>query len=159
MCKNSVLMRDVVCKYHPEFIKSKSIKKLAMTMPTRFNIEFLIEETLAFVGKIELLSGYGFDFSDGSDSKTTSVLQNHRCASIENIDTKIGALRVTCYNPHTDSVDFFYIPHRYIQSLVTARRSKTGCGRIMFYFNKNGTYGKFEQFRVSDFESLAQANY
>ena len=55
MSKNLVLMRDVICIYHPEFRISKDLRAYGMKHPEIFNVERLIEESLAAVGPYEFV--------------------------------------------------------------------------------------------------------
>ena len=159
MSKNLVLMRDVICLYHPEFRKSKDLRAYGMQHYDIFNVERLIEESLASVGPYQFVDEEGYDFTDFSDSKTTTVNANTRVAEIGNVETKIGALRITTYNPHKDATDYFFVPKAHL------KRVKQPCygnsshkERIKFTFStKSDSYGWFEDYRVDNFVELALA--
>ena len=160
MSKNLVLMRDVICVYHPSFNSSCDLRKFGLEMPDRFNIERLIEETLAAIGPYHYVDEAGYDFTDYSDSKTTTINANTRVGSISSVETKIGALRITAYNPFKDAADFFYVSKRdlkYVKSPcygINAHKE-----RILFsYTPKGDTYNMFEDYRVKDFRALARAS-
>ena len=46
MDKNTVLLRDVIIKHHPEFIQQQELSNFCMKYSEMFNIEKLIEHTL-----------------------------------------------------------------------------------------------------------------
>jgi hypothetical protein len=161
MNKQAVFMRDVVCEYHPDFKSNSSLKQFALAMPARFNIELLIEETLAHVGGMQFVDESGYDFlPDYSDSKTVTVNRNSRVAEISSVETKIGAIRITAYNPFKGSCDYFFVPRAsvaLVKEPCYARKSVLK-ERIKFTYSSRGDhYGKFEQYRVASFPALALA--
>lgn len=159
MSKNLVLMRDVVCIYHPEFKISRDLRAYGMKHCDIFNIERLIEESLAAVGPYEFVDKEGYDFTDLSDSKTTTINLKTRVATISSVETKIGALRITAFNPLKDSADYFYVSKRdvkYVKRPCYGNDSHKE--RIQFTYGKKGDYGMFEDYRVGSFADLARAN-
>jgi hypothetical protein len=160
MSKNLVLMRDVICIYHPEFRISKDLRTYGMKHPDIFNVERLIEESLAAVGPYRFVDCEGYDFTDFSDSKTTTINANTRTATVGSVETKIGALRITAYNPFKQSADYFYVSKRnmkYVKSPCYGVNDHKE--RILFkYSTKGDAYGMFEDYRVNTFEDLARAN-
>ena len=159
MSKSLVLMRDVISIYHPEFRKSKDLRTYGIKHPDIFNIERLVEESLAAVGPYEFVDQEGYDFTDLSDSKTTTINANTRVGTISSVETKIGALRITAYNPFKESADYFYVSKRdmkYVKSPCYGNNDHKE--RILFkYSTKSDAYGMFEDYRVKSFEELAQA--
>jgi hypothetical protein len=153
-------MRDVICVYHPSFNSSRDLQKFGLEMPERFNIERLIEETLAAVGPYRYVDKEGYDFTDYSDSKTTTINANTRVGTIGSVETKIGALRITAYNPFKEAADFFYDSKRdlkYVKSPCYGVNDHKE--RIVFtYSSKSDAYGMFEDYRVKDFRELACAS-
>jgi len=161
MSKNLVLMRDVICVYHPEFVKSADLRRYGLKHSDIFNIERLIEESLAAIGPYEFVDEIGYDFTDLSDSKTTTININTGVGSIGSVETKIGSLRITAYNPYKEATDYFFVPTDQVPLV------KSPCygvndhkERILFKYSKkfNDSYGGFEKYRVGDFKSLALAN-
>jgi hypothetical protein len=152
-------MRDVICIYHPEFRVSKDLRAYGMKHPEIFNVERLIEESLAAVGPYELVDREGYDFTDLSDSKTTTINANTRIGTISSVETKIGALRITAYNPFKESTDYFYVSKRdlkYVKSPCYGNNDHKE--RIVFTYSKKGdTYNMFEDYRVKSFQELATA--
>ena len=152
-------MRDVICIYHPRFRNSPDIKRFGLECPEHFNIERLIEESLAAVGPYRFVDEDGYDFSDLSDSKTTTINANTRVATISNVETKIGALRITAYNPFKESVDYFYVSKRdlkYVKSPCYGVHDHKE--RIKFTYSSRGdAYGMFEDYRVKSFTDLAKS--
>jgi hypothetical protein len=160
MSKNLVLMRDVICLYHPSFKVSPDLRKFGLEMPERFNIERLIEESLADNGKLKFIDADGYDFlPDYSDSKTTTININTRRAEIGNVETKIGPLRITAYNPHKDGVDYFYVPKAHLKRVrEPCYGNNSHKERIQFGFSsKSDSYGWFDDYRVDSFAKLARA--
>ena len=156
MSKNHVLMRDVICLYHPEFKSSSDLRTCGMKYPELFNIERLIEESLAAVGPYSFVNQSGYDFSDFSDSKTVTVNANSRYAEITGVENKIGALRITAYNPFTQSVDFFYVPKSKMSFVKLPCYGKNSHKeRLRFSYCLDRTYGYMEQLRESNFINLA----
>jgi hypothetical protein len=160
MSKSLVLMRDVICVYHPSFSSSRDLQKFGLEMPERFNIERLIEETLAALGPYRYVDEEGYDFTDYSDSKTTTINANTRVGTVGSVETKIGALRITAYNPFKESADYFYVSKRdmkYVKSPCYGVNDHKE--RIVFTYSKKGdNYGIFEDYRVKDFRELALAS-
>lgn len=159
MTRETVLMRDLICIYHPEFVISRDMRRCGLHRPDLFNVERLVEESLAAVGGYEFVDADYFDFSDFSDSKTTTVNLKTRQVEIGNVEGKIGALRITAYNPHRDRLDFFYVPARdldYVRSPCYGKQAHKE--RIKFRWNHhNDHFNWFEDFRLSSFVELAQA--
>ena len=159
MSKSLVLMRDVICIYHPEFRVSKDLRAYGMKHPDIFNVERLVEESLAAVGPYEFVDQDGYDFTDLSDSKTTTINANTRTGTIGSVETKIGALRITAYNPFKESADYFYVSKRdmkYVKSPCYGVNDHKE--RILFKWSEKGdTYNMFEDYRVKSFEDLARA--
>ena len=161
--KNYVLMRDVITKHHPMFADSKSLREWGLAKPQLFNIESLIEETLAAVGGYDFVDAAGYDFNDScqSDSKTTSVNIKTRVVEVKNVESKIGALRITIFNPLKDSIDFMFIPS---DNRVKLARACYGTSmfkqRLLMSWNSDcDHYNMFEQFRMPTFNDLAQATH
>ena len=153
-------MRDVICVYHPSFSTSADLQKFGLEMPDRFNIERLVEETLAAVGPYSYVDQEGYDFTDYSDSKTTTINANTRVGTVGSVETKIGALRITAYNPFKDAVDFFFVSRQelpYVKSPCYGVNNHKE--RIVFSYSKKGDhYGLFEDYRVKNFRALARAS-
>lgn len=160
MTKNEIMLQEIVFRYHPRFKKSKScIRRIGIECPAIFNIERLIEESMAFTGELLYVDEDGYDFlPDHSDSKTVTlrVLKNNGSCrgTIGSVGAKVGALRVVAFNTMHNCLDFFYIPHRFIKELKF-RHTKLSEG-IALYFGKNGYYN-LEEYRVDSFEELARA--
>lgn len=164
MSKNFVLIRDVIIKYHPDFVKNRTLQKMALSRPHIFNVERLIEEALAAVGGYNFVdeAGRDFDCPNNSDSKTASLLRNKQSAitlTISSVECKIGSLRVTIYNPFADRVDFMYISEKDIKSVKRACYGKNEHSqRIVGSWNQfTDSYNSMEDFRKWSFEELATA--
>lgn len=168
MNKEYALMRDVITQYHPNFIKSKDLRRFGLSRPEMFNVERLVEESLAAVGGYNFVDEYGRDFDDpcNSDSKTVTVCCNSIKRSnyafrISNVDTKIGSLRVTIYNPIKERVDFMYLPKAAVQEFKerdgTKSRESGAKERIRTNWNQQWDhYNKLDYYRVNSFVELAK---
>jgi hypothetical protein len=71
--KNYLFLREIICKYHPEFVNNEAIRTFAMKNPEAFNIPLMVEKTLAVVGSYNHEATTGRDFNDGSDAKTLTI--------------------------------------------------------------------------------------
>jgi len=164
MSKHLTLMRDVICKYHPEFRKSKELQSYGMKYSAIFNVERLIEESLAAVGGYDFVDADGYDFNDAwnSDSKTVTVIPdgNSKTAAVGSVENKIGSLRVTIYNPFKGSLDFMYIPYARWQILKEQCYGRAGSSKEKLRIRWNQAsdyYNGFDNFLVKDFKDLAKA--
>jgi hypothetical protein len=156
--KELVLMRDVIIKHHPKFVNSADMQRVGMECPGYFNVEHLVEETLAAVGGYQFVDAEGYDFSDFSDSKTTTVNANTGQVMVGSVETKIGALRITAFNPFKGSLDYFYVPRSQLNRVRSpCYGNNSHKERILFNYSRKqrDTYGWFEDYRVSSFEELA----
>ena len=169
MSKSLVLMRDVITIYHPEFRKSRDLRSYGMKHPDIFNVERLIEESLAAVGPYKFIDGDHCDFTDGSDSKTASIRvnpsspgRNTHIGEIAGVETagggrKEGALRCTIYNPHKDELRFYFLPKRMWSNHITLHPT-SGVGKVMYTYNRvHDDIIKFQGYECGSFEDLARA--
>lgn len=161
MNKNYVLIRDIITKYHPDFNTSNDVREFALKNHDVLNVERLIEYTLAHVGGMDFVDAEGYDFLPCySDSKTVSISRATRDAYIGSVENKIGALRITAYNPHRDRVDFFYVPKEQVPLVKRACYGKSMFKqRILFCYSEKDHYNSFEKYRVPTFVDLATARY
>ena len=167
--KHHMFMDQIVCRYHPEFCKSRALQKYGRKHADIFNIERLIEESLAAVGGYDFVDEVGRDFNcaSNSDSKTVTVVNNGgdqqaKVMIIQSVENKIGSLRVTIYNPWKEGIDYMYIPKSAVQELMensgTSGTENKLKQRIRGSWNpKYDHYNKLECYRVGSFEALALA--
>ena len=171
MSKQLTIMRDVICVYHPRFRKSADIRKFGLECPEHFNIERLVEESLAAVGPYTFVDGDHYDFSDLSDSKTASIRvnptqpgRNTHVGEIAGVETsgggqKAGALRCTIYNPHKPGGElrYYFLPRNMWRNIITLHPT-SGVGKIMYSYNRvHDDIVKFQDYECSSFEELARA--
>jgi hypothetical protein len=170
MSKHLVLIRDVICQYHPKFRRSKYMREYALNNPMIFNVERLIEESFAAVGPYSFIDAAHADFSDGTDSKTASIRENpskqgsntYR-GEITGVETagggqKIGSLRCTIFNPHTDSLMYYFLPKCMWSQNITIHPS-SGVGKVVYSYNRiHDEIIKFDGYRLNTFEELARAS-
>lgn len=169
--KSQVFMRDIICKHHPRFIKSRSIRKFGLECPEHFNIARLVEESFAAIGPYDFVDGDHHDFSDFSDSKTASIRlnpvkagHNTHVGEISGVSTagggqKVGDLRCPIYNPHKPGGElrYFYLPRKFWLNHITIHPS-SGIGKIMYSYNRNtDDIAKFRGYEFDSFEALALA--
>jgi hypothetical protein len=155
--KNYVLLRDIVTVYHPDFSTDKKLKKIALSNPDYFNVERLVEVSLAHIGGYKFVDEFGYDFDDYTDSKTTSVQPSGKCIDIGSVECKIGSLRVTIYNPFKHALDYMFIPKSDVPTLKVFNYGKNSQKeRIRTTWNqKNDSYNCLEQYRLSSFIEMA----
>lgn len=182
--KNRKILKDICFKYSSIFSSlSKKQKELVLKHAEIYNIPKLVELTMAEVGGYTIEDVKGCDFSDGSECKTGTLITYKikdrkkpisRC-SLKNLDHKTGAIRVVIYNPVEDELNYFYIPKDQVPNMLTCRKKLTGKSinekevddkselgtingqRLSFSYYKS--YGKFEKYRIPNFETLAKASW
>ena len=159
MSKQRILMQKLITEYHPDFKNSQDLRNIGLAKPELFNVERLVEEALAYNGSYEFVDQDGYDFSDFSDSKTSTVAEYDRVMAIGSVESKIGALRITIYNPFKQDLDYMYMPREYVQMYKEANYGKSEHKeRLRVTWNaKQDHYNSFEQFRCNNFLELAQA--
>lgn len=167
--KEYVIMRDIICKHHPEFADCKALRTYGLKHSDIFNVTKLVEQTLAHLGNYNLLEDDSHaDFSDGTDSKTASIRinptkpnANTHAGEISGVTSiagsqKAGDLRCTIFNPHTDSVRCYYLPKRMWRNNITYHPT-SGVGKIVYTYNTyKDTISKLEGYECKDFVELAQ---
>ena len=158
--KNLLLMQDVIYNYHPNFSVGSDFHKVGLIDPCSFNITRLVEQSLASVGGYTHIDAHGYDFSDFSDSKTATVAEYDCAMRINSVQNKIGAIRVTTYNPHNNSLAYFFLPHSVVKKYKEASgttKNKTGKRLRVTWNKKDNHYNSFEYYRLNTFEELALA--
>jgi len=161
--KEYLIMRDIVCKYHPDYKGSRKAVKNAH----HYNVELLVEETMAYVGKYKFIDGDHCDFSDGSDSKTVTIRYKDKnqytgIGEISNVispggSEKQGALRIVAYNSITQSLMYYFLPKKHWSKLNINIHPTTNLGRLFFNYSvKSDTVKKFIGFECKDFATLAK---
>lgn len=157
MCKGRIFLEQILFQYLPDMFPTKTSQQMALSYPKGYNIEHLVEIAMSKVGGYQFVDAEGYDFDDFSDSKTTTVNTNTKTMTISSVETKIGALRICCYNPHNESIDFFFVPASRLDDVRLSCYGKD-CHkqRILARYNEPGNhYNQFEEFRVPDFKTLA----
>jgi hypothetical protein len=160
LAKAIALARDIIIPYYPD----KDVVRVAKKFPTLLNTERFVELCLAKIGGYNYVDEEGRDFDDkyNSDAKTCTVNVNNHRAAIQGVQTKIGSLRVVCYNMPKDRCDFFYLTKDDVELEKEPCYGKEGAAgkeRIQFSASKqyHNSYGKFDRYRIKDFVSLAMA--
>lgn len=167
--KTIVLFEKVVKQHNPLF-KGRNILTQVRKYPKIFNIEHLIELTMAQLGGYEFVDGAHCDFSDGSECKTCSVHFNpttpksntHRLEISGVVSPggikKSGPLRIVLYNPCNSSVSYYFVPNDKIESLGINYHPTTNSGRVFASWNRvTNRIPKLDSYQVDTFEDLAKA--
>ena len=156
-------MRDVVCKYLP-YYASGSAKKHALENPSHYNVEHLVELAMAHVGGYEFVDASLYDFSDFSDSKTTTLSELDGSVSCQGGvpfmttggNVKIGALRVVIYNPNNQKLYYVFLPKEAWDPHMR-EWGKANKHWIRYTWNsKSDVIRKFQNYMCKDFEELAK---
>jgi hypothetical protein len=158
MSKQRTFLRDVIIPTLPELFPTEESREYAMKNPHIYNVEHLVEICLAKVGGYEFVDEEGYDFTDYSDSKTTSINEKTLVLTIGSVENKIGSLRICAYNPIADRIDFFYMTQSQLRATEVACWGKSSHKtRILARWNAGrDNYNSFEKFRVDSFETLAK---
>ncbi len=168
MCKEMILMREVICKYHPDFVASSSLRKFGLKNPKNFNVPRLIEESMAATGKYKFIDAEHADFSDGTDCKTASISvsptspgKNTHRGEISNVSTaggelKKGGLRCIVYNPHKQLLRYYYLPKSFWETSIRIHPT-SGIGKLVYTYNiTKDVICKLVGFECKTFEELAK---
>ena len=168
MNKETLIRDQIIAKYF-DFVKEIKARHL--------NVELLIEECIAIESGLthvnnECEANFEFDFlEDRSDSKTATCSKNVRnnksggtsisySGKITSVETKQGPLRCTVYNEYKNSLDFFLIPHEYIDFMAKDLGGKKGQGKKIIpysYHTTRDTYSNhMEKFRVATFKDICK---
>lgn len=179
--KQQILLRDIIFKKLPGFESTEmqeAILQLTELYPTCIDVENLIEHTLAHKGGYEFVDETAKDFNDqdNSDSKTVTVNARSHKAEISGLETKIGSIRITIFNPLSpESTSFLYIPKDYLPLVWKDCYGKdAGKKRLVITWSPNrpkkpkdkkvletngferiGYFNSFEKFRLDSFNDLA----
>lgn len=168
--KAEMLLDEVIFKYHPDVKDNDPVQQVLRKHIEWINIERMVEETMAAVGGYEFVDAAHYDFSDGTDSKTASVQPSARkrygvetnsylCEITgignvgDNSQVKSGALRVIVYNPHTQRLEYYFIPNK---DMLKEMRYHSGGYRITTTWNINKEHNnKLAKYEVDSFLTLA----
>ena len=157
--KARALLRDDIIPHHPFFKDASDAQKAAaLADPLSFNVEHMVEEVLAILGKYDFVDAEGYDFTDYSDSKTAILDKRSQCF-VGGVESKIGAIRLTVYLPQQDRLDYFFIPK---QSLDLLKRANYGVNehkqRLRLNYNPTQDHwNMYEPYRLFSLEALALA--
>ena len=171
--KSNLIFTDVIFKYNTVFKNNADLQQLAITYPEIFNIERLVEITMADVGGYNYIDGDHCDFDDGSECKTASVRPSPRGGSsinsyqleISNVvstggNAKSGAIRVVLYNPHIYKLKYYFLPENAIHKIGINIHPTTKSGRLFATWNRlTDKCNKLDKFEVDSFETLAKIPY
>ncbi len=171
--KQQIMLREIIFNKLPGFndiLMQEAVLKLVEMYPTCIDVENLIEHALSHLGKYTYVDEAKRDFDDvdDSDSKTVSVNPNSGKAEILGVENKIGAIRITVFNPISpESTSFLYIPKDYLPILSReCFGQNVGKKRLIITWSKTrpkkysdnriGYFNMYEKFRLDTFKELAQ---
>ena len=173
MCKTKAIVNEILCKHHPMF-KNPVILEAVNEDANIFNVEHLVEKTMALVGGDDFVDGDHHDFSDGTECKTASVyanpikqrgkITNSYKFEISNVvspggSMKTGDIRLVLYNPivkEGPKCTFYYIPNEDLVGLGINYHPTTGMGRIVGTYNSaKNSYSKIADYEICCFKGLA----
>jgi hypothetical protein len=160
LTKEYLIMKEIVCKYHPDYKRSRTAIKNAH----HYKVERLVEETMALVGGYERVDEAHYDFSDLSDSKTSTITKNKKwnsgsgkitgVARETSDETKWGDLRVVIYNSVTEKMMYYFLPYKFWIHYIYYSNN---IGSIPYTYNVYlDKISRFEEYRCDTFESLAK---
>lgn len=159
MSKQRTLLKEIIIPNLPELFASKAARDFALANPHAFNVEHLVELSLARVGEYEFVDGNGYDFDDNSESKTTTVNEKTLSLTVMGVENKIGSMRIVAYNPIKESVDYFFLTQQQLRAYASRASGKNTSHKERLQARWNAPrdhYNQFEQFRVNSFEELAK---
>ena len=159
------ILTDLVFVHNREFADNNSLDYVLNHLEY-YNIPRLVEETMAVTGGYKFVDEQHFDFSDGTECKTSSVnpigrLDSPTTHSVVISNTvsrsgvpKSGDLRVVIYNAVTDSLEYFFIPQSDILGLSCKSPNHKGLISCTYSSIKNKIQ-KMEQYRCKSFLDVA----
>jgi hypothetical protein len=165
--KNHLLASEIIAKYHSRYRKNKELRENLLKNPDDYKLTYLVEKAMAQVGGHKFVDGHHYDLDDGSEIKTASIRVNGASGSTNsfvgeitgvtsaNGTHKTGSIRLVIYNPHTQSLMYYFLPKTCWEKHVT-RHPTSGVGKVVYSYNKRtDEIAKFEPYRVKSFRQLA----
>ena len=166
--RDNALLRDVIFPNHPDFGRSRVVREMAKKDPRTFNVPYLVELTMAAIGGYEFVDAAHYDFTDGTDSKITSVSSNpiksspnSYAGTVTNVCSqygkfKTGGLRIIAYVTPRDECWFYYLPLTVWKPMAVV--PKIGNGYIGYQYNTiKDDIVRFSDYRLGTFRELAMA--
>lgn len=166
MSKQELFLKEIIFKHVPIFVTNPLLQEhylsLANIYPKSVNVEHLTEIALSVKGGYNFIDSeyQDFDDIDSSDSKTTSIIFSSKQIFLGSIAKKLGALRITIYNPHMNRIDYMFMPYGEWQRMAKKCHGENTEGKlrlIMTWSQDRDTYNKFEVYRLNTFDELATA--
>jgi hypothetical protein len=167
--KEKLIIQEIINKLHPKFTGNPELCNFALESPELFNVERLVEVTMAHVGGYDYVDGAHYDFSDGSECKTASVRptpskpnSSSYALEISNVisgagTAKSGSIRVVLYNPHIQQLRYYYLPPGEIDKIGVNIHPTSNKGRVFATWNIiTDTCNKLDRYSVPSFEDLAK---
>jgi hypothetical protein len=126
-----------------------------------YNVERIVEKAMALVGGYDFVNAHGYDNSDYSETKTGTIRQHDRTATISGILTahtdtpKVGDIRLVLYNEFHGVLDYYFLPKAGWESIREYGKSNKDILRAK-YNPDHDIIHKWQRWRVKDFETLAR---
>lgn len=157
MNKHQHILKSIAQPYLPEL---KITRTGILTAWHYYNVEHIVEQAMARVGGYECVNEYHYDNSDYSDTKTASINQTDRMATVANVVTaagepKMGDLRVVLYNAYKDRLDYFFLPKAAWESMREYGGANCRKLRARYEPSRDIVY-KWNAYRLPTFEALAK---
>lgn len=162
--KQITFLNEIIFKYLPEFLSNTSLQQhyieIINKYPTSIDVENLIEHALAFLGGYNFVDEEYRDFNDkdNSDSKTVTVNYKTGRAEVGSIENKIGAIRLTIYNPLSiNKLQYMFLPKYAVGLLARPCYGKSShkTRLIPIWSPRTQSYNMFQPYLVDSFKDLA----
>lgn len=156
--KHQLILRDIALEYLPQF-QGREQELLANW--DCYNVERIVERTMAHLGGYEFVNAHGYDNSDYSETKTGTIREHDRTATISGIITantgtpKVGDIRLVLYNEFHGILDYYFLPKAGWELQREYGKSNRDILRAK-YNPDHDIIHKWKQWRVKDFETLAK---
>lgn len=158
--KEIFVYEQIIKPYHPlmqELVKTSDMEMLMdyMSKHNMFNLEYLVEQCVSFIGGIEQSGEHGEDFKDMSELKLVSLTKDRAGyrAKIRNIHRKKDLIRLIVYNKVRLKLDYFVFRLTEIDYDKSMKKEFRP-----YYSSLTDKYSIIEPYRVSSFKELCLRN-
>jgi hypothetical protein len=158
--KHQRILQDIAHRHLPEYQDPRRLPDL-LTRWRHYNVEHIVEDAMAHVGGYRYVDENHYDNSDFSETKTGTLRQHDRTATISAIlsrhggKAKVGDIRAVIYNEFTAELEYYFLPKAEWECLREYGASNSTILRAKYNPETNTIY-KWQRFRKPTFEALAQ---
>jgi hypothetical protein len=155
--KHQLILRDIAAVHLDDF---RGREQELLLNWDYYNVERIVERTMAHLGGYEFVDAHGYDNTDYSETKTGTIRRHDSMATITNITTvhkdtpKVGDIRAVFYNEFTGQLDYYFLPKAGWEAIREYGASNKNILRAR-YNHILDVIPKWKAWRVPDFESLA----